>query len=169
MAKGAFHHGFRTRLAELLEQIAFQRTCIHPNPHRAAMILGRLHDLFHALFRTDIARVDAQARRARLGRFNGPFVVEVNVGHDGHARGVHDRPQRSRRFLIGARDPHDVGAGVLEALDLFNGRARIGGQRVGHRLHGDRRIPADCHGADMDLPRFSPHDVAVRPNAHPCP
>ena len=42
----------------------------------------------------------------------------------------------------------------------------VGGQRVGHRLDGDRRVAADRHGPDHDLPRFAAHDVAIGADAH---
>ncbi len=37
---------------------------------------------------------------------------------------------------------------ALGAADLRDRRGHVGGRRVGHRLHGDRRVAADRHGAD---------------------
>src|SRR5690606_4334298 len=53
---------------------------------------------------------------------------------------------------IWAGDANDVRPGVLAAANLVDRRPRVRGRRVGHRLHGDRRVAADCHGADHDLP-----------------
>ena len=76
--------------------------------------------------------------------------------------GLHDRRQGRGRFLVGAGDPHDIGAGLLQLADLGDGRRRVGGQRVGHRLHRDRRIAADRHRADMDLPALAPAECRDR-------
>ena len=42
-----FHHRIRARLAILVQQMFFQRSRIHPDPDRAAVILGRPHHLGH--------------------------------------------------------------------------------------------------------------------------
>ena len=68
--------------------------------------------------------------------------------------------------LVGAGDAHDVGAGLLEALDLGDRRLDVVGQRVGHRLHGDRRIAADGDLADEDLPTLATVNVPIGPDAH---
>ncbi len=51
-------------------------------------------------------------------------------------------------------------------LDLRDSRRDVGGQRVGHGLHGDRRVAADRHPADKNLPRFPAFDVLVGAIAH---
>ena len=86
MVERAFDHRFGAGLAIALEQILLQRAGIDADAHRAAVILGRLHDFAHALRRTDIAGIDAQAGRARFGRLDGALVVEMDVGHDRHLR-----------------------------------------------------------------------------------
>ena len=68
----------------------FQRPCIHPDAEGTAVILGGFHHLGDALGIADIAGVDAQAGSACNGGFNGAFVVEMNVGHDGHRAFGHD-------------------------------------------------------------------------------
>ena len=52
--------------------------------------------------------------------------------------------------------------GFLGSADLRDGRRRVGGQRVGHRLHGDRRVAADRHRADMDLPALAAREYRDR-------
>ena len=42
----------------------------------------------------------------------------------------------------------------------------VGGQRVGHGLHRDRRAVAHRHAADMDAAGLPPDDLLVRPIAH---
>ncbi len=43
----ALHHRVRTGLAVLVQEVLFQRSRIHPDPDRTAVVLGRLHHLAH--------------------------------------------------------------------------------------------------------------------------
>ena len=43
---------------------------------------------------------------------------------------------------------------------------RVLGRRVGHGLDADRRVAADRHGADHDLPRLAPLDIAPGTDGH---
>ena len=89
-----FHHRLGTWLAVFLQQVLFERSRIHANADRTSMIAGSLDDLADALFRPDVARVDPQTGRSGFGCFDGAFVVEMYVGHDGHGTFCHDRFQR---------------------------------------------------------------------------
>ncbi len=166
MGERAFHHGFRAGLAVFLEQVALERAGIDADAHRAAMILGGLHDLLDPRGGADIAGIDAQAGSAALRRFDGALIMEVNIGDDRHLDLADDVLERQCRFLVRARDAHDIGAGLLKALDLLDRRLDVMGQRIGHRLHRDRRVAADRHLADMDLPTLATVNVPIRPDAH---
>ena len=130
------------------------------------MILRRLHHVAHALGGSDIAGIDAQAGGTRLGRFDGALIVEMDIGHDGHLHRLHDGRQGRGRFLVGAGDAHDIGAGRLQLANLRDRRRGIGRQGVRHRLHRDGRIAADGHLAYVDLPALAPVDVAVGTDTH---
>ena len=80
----AFDHRLRAGLAVFLEQVLLQRAGVDADAHRAAVVLGGLHHLAHALGAADVAGIDAQAGRARLGRLDGALVVEMDVGDDRH-------------------------------------------------------------------------------------
>src|SRR5258708_5394090 len=54
------------------------------------------------------------------------------------------------------RDPHQFGARARKRWDLRQGARDIGGVGVGHRLHHNRRAPADGDIADHDLRGFMP-------------
>ena len=58
------------------------------------MILGGLDHFPHPFRAADIAGVDAQARRAGIGRLDGALIVEVDVGDDRHAARLDDLVQR---------------------------------------------------------------------------
>ena len=96
------------------------------------MVLGRLDDLAHPLGRADIAGVDAQTGGAALGRLDRAFVVKMDIGDDRHLDLPHDVFQGQRRFLIGAGDAHDVGAGPLQRLDLLDRCLDVMRDRVRH-------------------------------------
>src|SRR3546814_16035069 len=61
---------------------------------------------------------------------------------------------------------HDVGARDLHGAHLGDGALDIGGARVGHGLHGHRRIAAHRHLSDVDLARPAPDNVSIGANAY---
>ena len=60
----ALDHRLGARLAILLQQVLLQRAGIDADAHRAAMVLGGLHDVRTRCADADIAGIDAQAGRA---------------------------------------------------------------------------------------------------------
>ena len=166
MVERRFDHRLGARLAVLVEQVPLQRPGVDADAHGNAVILGGLDDLAHPLGAADIAGIDAQAGGAGVGRLDGALIVKVDVGDDRHPARSDDLVQCPGRVLVRAGDADDVDARLLAALDLRDGRLGIGGQGVGHRLHGDRRIAAHRHGPDHDLPRLAAHDIAIGTKAH---
>jgi hypothetical protein len=162
MVEARFHHRVGTGLAILVEEVLFEAPGIHPDPDRAIMVAGGLDDLLHPLLVADIAWVDPEAGRAGLRRLDPAFVVEMDVGHDGHGAFADDLLQGLRRCLIWHRDAHDVGARLGAGLNLRNRRLHVGRQRVRHGLHGDRRVAPHGHRAHVDLAGLAPVDVAPR-------
>jgi len=57
-------------------------------------------------------------------------VVKMDVGDQGEAGLPGDRLEGGRRVLVGTGHAHDVGPGLLELADLFQGRGGITGDRV---------------------------------------
>ena len=166
MVQAAFDHSLWAGLAVTLQQLFLQRAGIDADTHGTAMVACRLDHLAHPLRLADIAGIDAQAGRARLRRFNGALVVEMDVGDDRHRDIVDDRLQRRGRCLVGARDSHDIGPGLLQRVDLADRRLRVVGRRIGHGLHRDRCIAADGHVANHDAAGFPPLNFPIGPNAH---
>src|SRR3712207_8551028 len=81
------------------------RSRIDADADRAAIGLGGVDDLAHPLGRTDIAGVNAEARRARVGRFERPLIMEVDVGNDRHPGRAHRSEEhtselQSRQYLV---------------------------------------------------------------------
>ena len=142
MAQRRFNQGGRRRLAVFLLQVFFQRTGIDANTDRDATITGGFHHGAHAVFTTDIARVDTQAVDAKFGYAQGDLVVEVDIGHQRHTHLLLDSAEGFGGIHIRHRDPHDVCAGIFQATNLRHGGGHIIGVAVGHALHGDRRIAA---------------------------
>src|SRR3546814_7251208 len=100
-----------------------QRAGVHADAHGAVVVARRLHHLAHPLARADVAGVDAQAGGPRLRRLDAAAVVEVDVGDDGNGDFRDDLLQRPGGVLVGAGDPHDVGARDLHGAQI--GRAHV--------------------------------------------
>ena len=96
MPKRAFHQRFRIGFAVFFQQMLLKAAGIHADANGTAMIARRLDHFLHAFLRSDIAGIDAQARRAGLRRFNGAPVVEMDIGHDRHIHFAHNLGQRRR-------------------------------------------------------------------------
>ena len=130
------------------------------------LALGRRDDFADPLLRADVAGIDAQARGAGVRRLERALVVEVDVGNDRHARGANDLLQCRCRFGRRAGNADDVRACILAAANLVDRRLGVLGRRVGHGLDADRRVSTHGHGADHDLPRLSPLDIAPGTDGH---
>ena len=85
MIERALDQRLRAGLAIFLEQILLEAAGIDADADRAAVRLGGVDDFLHARGRADIAGIDAQAGRARIGRFQRALVVEMDVRDDRHA------------------------------------------------------------------------------------
>src|SRR3546814_11329620 len=95
----------------------FEAARVDADADRAAIGLRRAHDLRHARFGPDVARIDPEAGSARVGRFQRALVVEMDVGDDRHGRRADDLLQRGGGILIGAGYADDVGPRLLAAAD----------------------------------------------------
>ena len=159
-----FHHRVGTGLPVFFQEVPFQRSRVHADADGTSMIARRLDHLADALFIADVAGVDPQTGRPRLRRLDPAAVVEMDVRHDGNRAFRHDFPQCLRRRLIRDGNPHDVGPGIRRRLNLRDGAAHIRCQRVGHRLHGNRRIAPHGDIAHHDPARGTAFDVTPRAN-----
>ncbi len=109
----------------------------------------------------DVSRIEAHLRNTRLDRLQGEDMVEVNVRHNRDRRLPHDSGHGIGRFPVVHGDPDNVTSRLGGAHDLRHGSAHIGGLRLGHGLHGNRRSAADLHSADRDLTCLPPYSDAV--------
>ena len=80
MVERALDQRLRTGLAIFLEQVLLEAPRVDTNADRAAVRLGGVDHLAHPVGRADIARVDAQARRARVRRLQRALVVSATIG-----------------------------------------------------------------------------------------
>ena len=166
MVESALDHRLGARLAVLLQEILLQRPGVDSDPHGAAVVLRRLHDLADPLGAADIARIDAQAGRTGLCSFDRSLIVKVDVRHDRDLGGPHDPGHRCRRLFVGAGHADDIDSRLFAAANLRDRRLGVRRQRVGHGLDRDRGVAAHRHGPDHHPPRLAAHDVAVRSDAH---
>ncbi len=101
VTQGGFHQGLGRGLAVFFLQILLQRTGIDADANRNAMVLGRLNHCLHPVLTPDIAGIDAQAIRAKLGDAQGDLVVEMDVGDERHRRALPDLAEGFRRLHAG--------------------------------------------------------------------
>ena len=139
------------RVAVLLQKPLFQTAAVDADADRDPAGLAGLGDLAHVLLIADVAGVDADFMDARLRRGEGEPIVEMNVRDDRDRRRLDDLRQSLGGLPVRDGETDDLAAGGIEALDLVDGRLRVGGAGVAHRLHRDGSAAADEHAADVDL------------------
>src|SRR5438477_12561560 len=115
------------------------------------MVLRGLDDILHALSRTDVTWINAQARGACLGGLDRALVVKVNIRNHRYVCAAHYCFESCRRVLVRARYADDVATGLLNFPDLVDGSADVASDRIGHGLDADRGVAADNHRADVNL------------------
>jgi hypothetical protein len=160
----ALDHGVGARLAVLFQQFALQRAGVDADPHRAAVVAGRLDDVAHAVGAADIARIDPQAGRAGLGGLDAALVVEVDVGHERH-RLSRAMVLKAAVESVSGQETRTMSAPASSSWRICSSVAfGVAGQGVGHRLDGDGRVAADLDIADTDLARLAALDHAPGTN-----
>jgi hypothetical protein len=88
MVERAFDQRLGAGLAVFLEQVLFQAPGVDPDADRAAIGLGGADHFGDPLRGADIARIDAQAGGALVGRLQRALVVEMDVRDDRHLGGT---------------------------------------------------------------------------------
>ncbi len=142
MFKRRFNQRFWTRFCIFFQQMLFQRPAIHPNTNRRPCITRGRNHLFDTIRRADIAGVNAQTSRTSGGGFNRSFIMEMNIRDDRHRALFDNLMQSGGAILIRARHTHNISASLRGFVNLVKRARDICGQRVGHRLHRNRRITA---------------------------
>ena len=103
---------------------------------------------------------------APAGRLEGALVMEMDVGDQRHPCRADDLFEGGGGLGVGTGHPHNVGAGIGGGMDLVERRADIGGDRVGHGLHGNWRLAADGDPTHMNLTGAATGDVTPGTYAH---
>src|SRR5829696_2221885 len=98
---------------------------IDPDAHGGSGLLALLDDLAVAVVAPDVAGVDADARRACVGRAECHTVVEVDVGDQGHGRTPDDLPEAFERLRAVHGDAHEVSSGRVQVVDLLHRRLDV--------------------------------------------
>jgi len=131
------------------------RAVVHTDANRRLLLLGPLHDLAHPVLVVDVPGVETQLVDLRVERHEGELVIEVDVGDDRQDRAANDLFQSLAGALVRNGDARDLAAGLLQELDLADGRVDIVGEGRAHRLHRDGSAVADRRAADPDEARSS--------------
>ena len=141
------------QVGTLLDGIV-ERTRIHADSNGNASLARCIDNGIGALPAADIARVDAQLRRAAPRRLDGDDMVEVDIGH--HGQWALRAYPLERIEVLPVRDGHAdyLATSLGQTLDLREVARHVVGRGVQHRLHGAGRTAADGHAAHQHLPRF---------------
>ncbi len=158
VAQRRLDHRVGAGLGVLALQFLLQRTGVHADADRDAVVARGLDHGAHAILAPDVARVDAQAVHAGLGHGERDLVVEVDVRDQRHADLRADLREGGRGIHARHRDAHDVGARGGQLVDLPDRRRDVAGLGVGHALHRDRRVAPDRDRTDHDAARAPAHD-----------
>ena len=102
----------------------------------------------------------ASARAVGGKLFQQQMAVIVEVADDGHTQpalveALDDMRNRRGGFVVVDRDAHDLRAGQSERRSLLDGALNVPRVGVGHRLHDDRKLPADANLPNLDDACFS--------------
>ena len=160
------------------EQFLIERAPIGADPHRLVVLVRDLDDVGELgvalVLEADIAGIDAVfVERLGAGRMLGQQLVAdiMEIADQGRGDAALARPSRicgtaaaasSRSTVIRtSSEPARESAATCATVPVD-----IGGVGIGHRLHHDRRAPADGDIADHDLRGFVPGpragDVVLR-------
>ena len=152
LAQRRLDHGLGGDLAAVLGvELRVERPAVHADADGQAPVAGLGGDGLDVLGAADVARVEAQAVHAGLHGLERPTVLVVDVGDDRDRRAGHDLGQPLGGLDLVAGAAHDVAPGAGQRVDLGERALHVCGLRGGHRLHGDGRIAAHGHLADVDL------------------
>ena len=132
----------------LRDQVLLEGAGVYADTDRDVPLLRAVHDGPDFLVRADVPRVDTDLIRAVFHRFDGHAVVEMDVGHERNRDLLLDLTNRQRGLVGRHSAADDLAAGLLEAVDLRDGRRDVLRLRVAHGLDCDRVLPADLYITD---------------------
>ena len=125
---------------------------------------------FDAVLVADVAGVDADLVHARVHAGQRHAVVEMDIRDKRHGDPrLLDGGKGLCRLHGGRGDAHDVTARVGKRAHLCDGRRDVERVGIGHRLHGDRALPADRHAADADPARCAADRIVFFQHQKPPP
>ena len=139
----AFEVGAELLVSLLLVLSLDDRSFVHADADRNARGLAGVDHRIDLISIADIARVQPDLVHARFDRFEGPFEMKVDVGHDGYRRLFHDLNERLGVFSLRHRDSNDVGTRFRQLLDLREASIDIVGVAGSHRLNRREGVATD--------------------------
>jgi len=101
-------------------------------------LFAGVDDFFDLFAVGDVAGVEADFVYACFDGFEGAFEMEVDIGDDGDGGLGEDIFEGLGVFFLWDGDPHDVGTGGGEFVDLGDAFVDVVGVAGGHGLDGDR-------------------------------
>ena len=158
------------RRAVLCENLLFQRAAVDADADRHMMHPAGIGNRLDAILVPNVAGVDADFVHARIHAGERHAVVKMNVRNERHGDArLLDGGKGLRRLHSGRSDAHDVAARVGKRAHLRSSRRDVKRVGIGHRLHGNRVLPADGHAADRNLPRGAADRIVFFQHQRPPP
>ena len=153
--------------AVLLQQARIERSCVHSNAQRHAVIGGGLADVLHLVIElTDVARVHSHGAATGLDRLEHVLRLEVNVRDDGDTGLLRDDRQRIRILIRRAGNANDIAAGGRQLGDLLERRTDVVRLRRRHGLDGNSSATAHRNVPHHDATRLLARERRRRDFGH---
>ena len=150
------NQSLRSSLTVLLQQTLIQRTGVHTNTQRNAVVRSHLSDFLHLVVElTDITRVHTHSTATSLNSRIHVLRLEVDVSNHRNA-GLLRNDRQSLRVLIGrARHTHNIATGSGQLSNLLQSRTNVVGLSGRHRLHRNRRFRTNTNRTHLELASFT--------------
>ncbi len=131
---GTLHHGFRSGMPILGQNLLFEGTAVHPDADGDLPLLGHVDDLSHPVRPADVSGVQPKTVNTCRESPKSQSVVKMNVRDERDVDGFLDSGKLADGLFVEDRNPHHFTAGLLEAFDLGDRGLPVPRVRVGHGL-----------------------------------
>ena len=145
------HDSFCGNTVVFLHQFFFQRTAVYTDTDRNIPLSGTVNYCFHALCRTDIARIDTDLICTIFHRCNGKSIIKMYVRHKRNMNLFFDLCQRFCRFHIRNRTADDLTSRTLQLQNLSYRCLHILCLCICHGLNRDGMLATNDHITDSYL------------------
>ena len=143
-------HGFSQRPAAFLEQSVFKRTAVYAYPYRDILLPRHFSNSRGSVLAADIPGIDPYFIYPVFHTSEREPVIEMYIRHKRYIRVLLYILYRLRGRHIRYRKPDYIASRGGQPVDLLRRRARVGRERICHRLNRDLIIISYRYITDFD-------------------